>query len=133
MVLYKPTLTAPGNGTTDVANVSANIPAITDIANVVAAFQNYHDNVGYLINLKAPIASPTFTGTVTTSIISATGNITTTANVVGNLIGNVNAISTSNGKVTLENTSSNVYGPKGRIFVQSTQPVNPQTGDLWMW
>lgn len=126
---YIPTVANP----TTPAQVSANIPALTDNANVVAAFQGYHDQIAYYLNLKAPLASPTFTGTVTTSLISASANITTTANFVGNVAGNVVATSNSNGKVSIENTSSNVYTPKGRIFVQSTAPINPQIGDLWMW
>ena len=59
------------------------------------------------------------------------GTITATLN--GNVKGNVTADATGNGKVTFSNTSGTTYSPVGKIFVQSTEPASPVTGDIWMW
>lgn len=110
------------------ATYVATLPDLEDVANIVTAFQEYHDDIESFFALKANLAAPTFTGTMTAASITASGTI----------IGNLNASSTSNGKVTINNTSTTApgtYTTVGRIFVQSTQPnANvSQTGDLWMW
>lgn len=47
------------------SNVTANVPALADSANIVYAFQDYHVTVADDIDAKANKASPTFSGTVT--------------------------------------------------------------------
>ena len=49
------------------AGVTATIPSLSDTADVTKAFSDYHDDVAASLNTKAPLASPTFTGTVTMS------------------------------------------------------------------
>ncbi len=47
------------------SNITATIPALSDSANIVYAFEQYHSSVADDIDDKAPKASPTFSGTVT--------------------------------------------------------------------
>ena len=118
---YNPTITQP----TDAANVSANIASLSDVANIVTAFQNYHNNISWYFNRKANLAGATFTGNVAGTNLTLSGSINFTS-----------VIPTDNttGTITVNNTSG-TYTGVGRIFVESTQPNNAvsKTGDLWMW
>lgn len=47
------------------SNVTANVPELSDTANIVYAFQDYHATVADDIDAKANKANPTFSGKVT--------------------------------------------------------------------
>lgn len=49
------------------------------------------------------------------------------------LTGNVVPSASTNGNVTVTNTSGTTFGSAGKIFVQSTEPVTKAVGDVWMW
>lgn len=61
---------------------SVTIPALADAANIETAFKQYHTgstdgstqsgSISAILNLKAPLASPTFTGTVTLPNLTVT-------------------------------------------------------------
>jgi hypothetical protein len=121
----------PNTGTapSDSANVSAVIPDLADVANIVTAFQGYHNNIAWYLNRKANLASPTFTGTVTVPTLSVTGSMN---------FANVIPTSNSTGIITVNNTSPTspgTYTAVGRIFVQATRPnvAVSKAGDIWMW
>ena len=90
------------------SGITVTIPALTDSANITAAFTDYHASLAPTVSGKATVTD-------------------------GSINSNVIPSSTTTGKVTVENASSGVYAPKGRIFVQANAPINPQVGDLWMW
>jgi hypothetical protein len=118
-------------------NLTATIPAITDNASIVDAFEDYHDDVGAAIASKANLSGAAFTGAITsTGTIAANGNVITT-NVVS-LIGQANAaiaagryISGSGSANVLSNTSSAV-----RVWISQANPnactTALTTGDLWI-
>jgi microcystin-dependent protein len=58
-------------------NIVATVPSLGDSANVVAAFEQYHESIAPDIDAKANKASPTFTGTATFAT-SSSGNVTVT-------------------------------------------------------
>jgi hypothetical protein len=58
------------------STIVATIPAANDAADIVTAFTAYHTDIGAAINLKSNIASPTFTGNVTTANLLATTGVT---------------------------------------------------------
>lgn len=70
------------------------------------------------------------TANIVTAFQSFSSSLATTLEQVES---NVVPTSGTNGKVTITNTSANAYSAAGRIFVQSAQPSNPVTGDIWMW
>jgi hypothetical protein len=74
---------------------SATIPALTDNADITQAFKDYHDDISGFLNLKAPLAAPTFTGLVTFSgTVSLPANSVASSNIVDGTIVNSD-ISTS--------------------------------------
>jgi hypothetical protein len=134
------------------------IPAVDDPANIVEAFESYHDDVITHLTAKANLAGATFTANIAGTNSSFAGNVNattvnTTANVITvtvnattvnattevntvtaratSFIGNVIPSGTSNGRVTINDSLASV----GRIFVVSgsTAPTNAQVGDIWMW
>jgi hypothetical protein len=112
-------------GTTYVAE----IPDLEDVANIVNAFQDYHTDIETFFGLKANLAGPTFSGTVTIPTLSVTGSMN---------FANIIPTSNATGIITVNNTSTTspgTYTGVGRIFVQSAQPnvAVSRTGDLWMW
>lgn len=134
------------------------IPATADPADVVTAFEDYHDDIITHLTAKANLAGATFTANIAGTNASLSGNVNattvnTTTNVVTvtvnaatinattevntitaratSFIGNVIPSGTSNGRVTINDSLTAV----GRIFVTSgnTAPTNAQVGDIWMW
>lgn len=70
-------------------NYQATIPTLADSADINQAFKDYHDDIVTFLDLKAPSASPTFSGTV--NMASATvslpaGSITTTEIATGTIL-----------------------------------------------
>lgn len=64
-------------------------------------------------------------GTITAAL---SGNATSATSAT-----TLSATSTSTGRATFSNTSGTTYSAVGKVFVQSTQPVSPASGDLWFW
>jgi hypothetical protein len=133
--------TSPGT-----PNVTATIPAAADAANIIAAFEDYHDDVGNAISIKANTASPTFTGNVTAPNLIATTNVTATFVNTTTTHANVHTIT------LLGQASSAVkaaryypaaaasYNPntatvaQTRVIVSQNTPAtaNLQAGDVWI-
>lgn len=127
-------------------NVTVVVPDLDDSANIVAAFQEYHQNVANAIVLRANINSPTFTGTVVLPDSTVTN---------GMLAGSIANAKLANASITITGTAVNlgsaittlkggIYGATSttytgaaRIFIGPTAPdattYSPQVGDIWMW
>lgn len=138
--------TSPGT-----PNVTTTIPAAGDPADIVTAFQSYHNNVGNAIVTKANINGQVFTANITAPNIIAntkvtTATLTTNAYVDSNTIANANAQT-----VTVEGlaysavrgaryfgTSSNVNAQttalvnQSKIIVSLNQPTGLEPGDVWI-
>jgi hypothetical protein len=118
-------------------NLIATIPALTDNASIVDAFEDYHDDIGLAIGSKANLSGATFTGAISsTGTVTANGGTITTNNVT--LIGQANAaiaagryISGTGSANVLSNTSSAV-----RIWISQANPnactTALTTGDIWI-
>jgi microcystin-dependent protein len=106
-------------------NIVSTIPALGDSANVVAAFEQYHESIAPDIDSKADKAGPTFTGTATFATASS-GNVTVTtlATLPANTsIGSVSATEigyldgiTSSVQTQL-NTTNEFISPTGSIII----------------
>jgi microcystin-dependent protein len=109
-------------------NIVSTIPALGDSANVVAAFEQYHESIAPDIDSKADKAGPTFTGTATFATASS-GNVTVTtlATLPANTsIGSVSATEigyldgvTSSVQTQL-NTAFQYVAPTGSIILWTT-------------
>ncbi len=119
------------------SNITATVPALTDDANVVAAFQDYHASIADDIDSRASKTSPSITGTITASGIITANAGTITASTV-TLVGQANAaiaagryIAGTGTANVLANTSSAV-----RVFISQANPngctAALTTGDLWI-
>jgi hypothetical protein len=118
-------------------NLIATIPALTDNASIVDAFEDYHDDIGLAIGSKANLSGATFTGAISsTGTVTANGGTITTNNVT--LIGQANAaiaagryISGTGSANVLSNTSSAV-----RVWISQANPnactTALTTGDIWI-
>jgi hypothetical protein len=118
-------------------NLIATIPALTDNASIVDAFEDYHDDIGLAIGSKANLSGATFTGAISsTGTVTANGGTITTNTVT--LIGQANAaiaagryISGTGSANVLSNTSSAV-----RVWVSQANPnactTALTTGDIWI-
>jgi hypothetical protein len=118
-------------------NLIATIPALTDNASIVDAFEDYHDDIGLAIGSKANLSGATFTGAISsTGTVTANGGTITTNTVT--LIGQANAaiaagryISGTGSANVLSNTSSAV-----RIWISKANPnactTALTTGDIWI-
>jgi hypothetical protein len=154
--LFEPTITSG-----DVyANIAATIPASSDAANVVAAFQQYHNDVASYIDSKSNVANPTFTGSTVTfegatandfeTIITITDPTADRAIVIpdeaGTFVLKTAGVATLNITGTATNATSVVHykatsggdytatTPTNKIFTGQTQPTSGMTvGDIWMW
>ena len=131
------------------------VPAFSDSADIQTAFKLYHYgsetipttfagitggvalHLKNLETLKAPLASPTFTGTVVLP------NDTVTNAMILNDFVTVNGSSVSLGSSVV--TKSVLYGtttggtttyataPSNNIYVGANAPTSPSVGDIWMW
>jgi hypothetical protein len=128
------------------ANVIASIPDLTDDADIVKAFQDYHQDIAVAIVAKANIASPTFTGTVvlpdsTVTNAMLAGSIAnsklanTSITITGTAVPLGSSITTLKGGIY--GATSTTYTSATRIFIGPTAPdaaaYSPQVGDIWMW
>jgi microcystin-dependent protein len=109
-------------------SVTAMLPDLSDPANIVTAFQEYHNDVANAIILKSNIASPTFTGTATFPTISS-GNLTATTLVTlpaNTSIGSVSATEIG----YLDGLTSSVQTQINNIITASAAVP---TGAIMMW
>jgi hypothetical protein len=118
-------------------NLIATIPALTDNASIVDAFEDYHDDIGLAIGSKANLSGASFTGAISsTGTVTANGGTITTNTVT--LIGQANAaiaagryISGTGSANVLSNTSSAV-----RVWISQANPnactTALTTGDIWI-
>jgi microcystin-dependent protein len=106
-------------------NIVSTIPALGDSANVVAAFEQYHESIAPDIDSKADKAGPTFTGTATFATASS-GNVTVTTlatlptntsigSVSATEIGYLDGITSS--VQTQLNTTNEFISPTGSIII----------------
>jgi len=117
------------------------IPSTTDTANILAAFINYHygvtngtapeDNaltpglgVVGLLNLKANLASPIFTGTVYAPTIKPAVSANTSLSL------STNNVSASAGNITLNAGNSTSAGNGGSITLTSGTSANSNPGNI---
>ena len=128
------------------STIVATIPAANDAADIVTAFTAYHTDIGAAINLKSNIASPTFTGNVTTANLLATTGVTAPTITSNTAHANVHTI-------TLVGQASSAvkgaryypaaaasYDPNSatvnqtRVIVSQNTPAtaNLQAGDVWI-
>jgi hypothetical protein len=133
--------TSPGT-----PNVTATIPAAADAANIIAAFEDYHDDIGNAIVTKANINGQVFTGNVTAPNLIATTNVTATFVNTTTTHANVHTItllgqSSSAVKAARYYPAAAVsYNPnsatvnQARIIVSQNTPAtaNLQAGDVWI-
>ena len=109
-------------------SVTAMLPDLTDPANIVTAFQEYHNDVANAIILKSNIASPTFTGTATFPTISS-GNLTATTLVT--LPANTSIGSVTSTEIGyLDGLTSSVQTQINNIITASAAVP---TGAIMMW
>lgn len=131
------------------------VPSFSDSADIQTAFKLYHYgsetipttfanisggvalHLKNLETLKAPLASPNFTGTV-----FLPDNTVTNAMILNDFI-TVNGTSVSLGSPVV--TKSVLYGttsgstttyataPSNNIYVGANAPSSPSVGDIWMW
>jgi hypothetical protein len=117
-------------------NLIATIPALTDNASIVDAFEDYHDDIGLAVASKANLSGATFTGAVSsTGIITANAGVITTSTVT--LVGQANAAIAAgryNANATGATFNGNALDTSAtRIFVSKATPTaNITTGDIWI-
>jgi len=165
------------------SNIAATVPLIGDPADIVVAFEGYHQSIADDIDSKAPKADPTFSGTVTlpgeiffgandkiefndttdtftftadgtsgtgklsTSNITASGNVITSANIVANTTGafssstpNLYGQATAAVRAGRYFTGATGYNPNTavstatRIIISQNEPnsANLAVGDIWV-
>ncbi len=109
-------------------NITANVPLLGESANIVYAFEDYHETLSGTIDAKANKAGPTFTGTATFATISS-GNVTATT--LATLPENTSIGSVSSTEIsyldgvtssiqTQLNTTNQFIAPTGSILIWST-------------
>lgn len=133
--------TSPGT-----PNVTATIPAASDAANIISAFQDYHNDIGNAIVTKANISGQTFTGNVTAPNVLATTGVTAPTITSNTTHANVHTIT------LVGQASSAVKGARyfpaaaigfnpntatinqTRVIVSQNTPAtaNLQAGDIWI-
>lgn len=144
------TVTLPSN--TSIGNVSSAEISVLDGITATTAELNYVDGVTSAIQTqldsKSPLASPTFTGTVTLPATTSIGNVSSTE--IGYLDGVTSSIQTQLGAQTTalsnhEADTTSIHGitdtsklpniassSAGRtIFVQAATPTALAVGDIW--
>lgn len=154
--LFEPTI----SGDVVFANVAVTIPASSDAANVVAAFQDYHNDVASYISVKANVSNPSFTGSTITFEGATANDFETTLTITdptadraivipdeaGTFVLKTAGVATLNITGTASNATSVVHykatsggdysaaTPTNKIFTGQTQPTTGMTvGDIWMW
>ena len=154
--LFEPTITANDA----FANVAATIPASDDPANIVTAFQQYHNDVASYISSRANVANPTFTGSTVTFEGATANDFETTITITdptadralvipdeaGTFVLKTSGVATVNITGTASNATAVVHYksssggdytatlPTNKIFTGQTQPTSGITvGDIWMW
>lgn len=112
------------------------IPAAGDSANVVAAFEDYHDDMIVHLGAKANLAGASFTGA-----ISSTGTITSSAssaNTAINLVGQASSAIKGGifyGTTTAGfNVNTTSIGETRKIIISTNEPntATLQIGDIWV-
>jgi hypothetical protein len=152
MAQYTPTIT-PGDV---LANIEATIPAADDPANIVTAFQQYHNDVASYINSRANVTNPSFAGSTITFEGATANDFETTITITDPTQDRAIVIPDEAGTFVLKNagvatvTASNATAvvhykatsggdytattPTNKIFTGQTQPTSGMTvGDIWMW
>jgi len=133
--------TSPGT-----PNVTATIPAAADAANIIAAFEDYHDDVGNAIVTKANISGQVFSGNVTApNLLATTGVIapTITSNTAYENVHTITLVGQASSAVKAARyypAAAASYNPNSatvnqtRIIVSQNTPAtaNLQTGDVWI-
>ena len=109
---------------------SGGAPADAETATPVSLFTH----LANLDDLKATIASPTFTGTVTIPTLT----VTSLTNALPIAEGGTGARTAENARISLgtvlfSSTASQGTASSSRVFVQSSQPSSAAAGDLWLW
>jgi hypothetical protein len=154
--LFEPTIT-PNDA---FANVAATIPASDDPANIVTAFQEYHNDIASYISSRANVANPTFTGSTVTFEGATANDFETTITITdptadralvipdeaGTFVLKTSGVATVNITGTASNATAVVHyksssggdytatTPTNKIFTGQTQPTSGMTvGDIWMW
>jgi hypothetical protein len=128
------------------------MPSLTDVANIQSALRYFlygiasgggpatattpadtslFSSLKTITDNKASLAGATFTGTVVVPTLNLT-NALSVAN------GGTGANSAANARINLgtilfSSTVDQGTASSARIFVQSSQPTTPATGDLWLW
>jgi len=132
--------------TTSIGNVTSTELSYVD--GVTSAIQTQFTNMQSAVDLKAPLAGPTFTGTVVLPSTTSVGTVSATE--IGYLDGVTSAIQTQLGAQTTalanhEADTTSIHGitdtsklatiisaSSGRnISVQATAPSSPAVGDIW--
>ena len=117
-ILNASVITNAANINTNTTNISANTSTITILNTSVDANTASITNNVAAINLKAPIASPTFTGTTTAPIYASTPQILTSgANISWNPTLGLNASVTLDQNSTLIFSSTPAAGSYGTIVI----------------
>lgn len=119
----------PNTSYTGGTAITVTIPDLTDTANIVSAFGDYHTTLAPAIVAKANIATPIFTGVISANSGTWSGSGVT-------VIGQANAA--ISGARYNANTSGTFDGnailtEARRIFVSKATPTaNLSTGDVWI-
>ncbi len=132
--------------TSSIGNVTSTELSYVD--GVTSAIQTQFTNMQSAVDLKAPLANPTFTGTVVLPSTTSIGTVSATE--IGYLDGVTSAIQTQLGAQTTalsnhEADTTSIHGitdtsklativssSVGRkISVQATAPSSPAVGDIW--
>lgn len=133
--------TSPGT-----PNVTTTIPAAGDPADIVTAFQSYHNNVGNAIVTKANINGQVFTGDITAPNLLATTGVTAptiTSNTAHANVHTITLIGQASSAVKSARyfpAAAASYDPntatvnQTRIIVSQNTPAtaNLQAGDVWI-
>jgi len=93
------------------------IPAYTDDADAVKAFQNYTDSLDLNLDAKADLDAPTFPTTVNVGTLLTAGSMST---------GDI----TAGGDVVV-GTASDKNGARN-ITISTSAPTGGQDGDIWL-
>lgn len=132
--------------------ITATIPASGDAADIVTAFQSYHDDIANALVSKANVASPSFTTQITSPNVIATNNVTATANISGAYLISSTAYANVHTTTLLGQAHSAVRGARyypsaaasydpnnatvtqTRIIVSQNTPAtaNLVAGDIWI-